>query len=102
MANKILKAWRLLTLLSVFEIEQSRQTGDLTIKFNGSKLTITADGDINIEAGRNISMTYQYHFANCSPEFIEQVTQQGVPQNLVSLDEYRQRKGAKGYVSRCG
>lgn len=39
---------------------------DIAIKFNGSKIVFTKEGDIIIEAARSIIENGKYHFTNCT------------------------------------
>ncbi len=82
-------------IITSVDVEEGTSTVKLTIK--GSTLTFTDEGDIEIQAGRNLVTTYQYSFQNCTPEFIEEImTQEEEPaepaDNLIYLETYRRQQ----------
>lgn len=81
--------YSLVTLIKVKEVSESK----LTLSINGSTISFTRGGDIEVNAARNLITTYQYSFQNCSPEFIEEILTQAEEEspasNVIYLDAYR-------------
>ena len=49
--------------------------GDLVINYNNSSITMAADGDIYIKAGRHLRQDFELNFVGCDDDFVEETCQ---------------------------
>ncbi len=61
----------ILKLISLYKIFNFTKRGDLVINYNKSKIILTKEGDIILNAKRHMIQKHQLHFSGCEDNFVE-------------------------------
>lgn len=64
----------ILKLRALYKMFNFTPKGDLLISYSGSHILLTKEGDICVNAKRNLVHNYRLLFQGCEPQFIEKMT----------------------------
>ena len=65
----------IIKLMSLYKMFNFDSEGNLCIKYNGSKIKMTKEGDIAIEAKRHLIYKRRLCFNGCDDQFIKDMTE---------------------------